>query len=362
MNYRTTTLMARTDYTGDAHPIVDIDVVDPISQIVVIVEPDNAVGWVGSKGHPVRLIPKLEIIDGSDVLYSLVGAEAHAVDFYDNGKLALGDIQYLTGQPCRVPIQMNFGRYLWDPELAFDPKKFINPQLKISLDFDAGGLVHNHVFITVLAKIFDEKSISPIGFLMNKEIKDFVMGPNAHEYTDLPVDFPYRRLFVRAQEYGSWPDWNIAHIKLSEDQDKKIPLDLTGEQIADSIVTQFPPVTGNIKSQVTNVLATWHNVATRATSIMATTWRNLATDQNPCVYNINGGTFNLIGSVGGNAHFFERGYCPHGVLCIPFGLQNEIADWYDVTKVNSLKLDITGAAGLAGTETCQVHLQQLRRY
>jgi len=354
--------MARTDFTGDASKIVDIDVVDSISQIVVVVEPDNGVGLAYSVGHPVRLIPKLELIDGSDVLYSLIGAEAHAVDFYDNGRLALGDISYLLGVHCRVPIQMNFGRYLWDPELAFDPKKFVNPQLKFSLDFDAGGTKHSHVFVTILAKIFDEKAVTPIGFLMNKEIKDFVMGASSHEYTDLPVDFPYRRIFVRAQEYGSWPDWNIAHIKLSEDQDKKIPLDHTGEQIADSIVTQFPPVTGTIRSQVTAALATWHNVATRATRIMATTWRNVVADQNPCIYSVNGGTYTLIGSLGGNSQFLERGYCPHGVLCIPFGLQNEIDDWYDVTKVGSLKLDITGAAGLAGTETCQVLLQQLRRY
>lgn len=362
MNYRTTTLMARTDFTGDANKIVDIDVVDPISQIIVVVEPDNGFGMMTSAGHPVRLIPKLSIVDGSDVLYSLTGAEAHAVDFYDNGKLALGDISYLINVHCRVPIQMNFGRYLYDPELAFDPKKFINPQLKFSLDFDAGGTKHGHVFVTVLAKIFDEKIISPIGFLMNKEIKDYVLGASGHEYTDLPVDFSYRRLFVRAQEYGSWPDWNLAHIKLSEDQDKRIPVDHTAEQIADSIVTQFPPVTGTMRTQVTVALATWHNVATRATRIMATTYRNTAIAQNPAIYSVNGGTFAIIGSLGGNVQLLERGYCPHGVLCIPFGLQNDIADWYDVAKVSSLKLDITGAAGLAGTETCQVLLQQLRRY
>jgi len=354
--------MARTDYTGDVSKPVDIDIVDPVSRIIVVVEPDNGLGLAYSMGHPVRLIPKLELIDGSDVLYSLTGAEGHAVDFYDNGKLALGDISYLLNVHCRVPIQMNFGRYLWDPELAFDPKKFINPQLKFSLDFDAGGTKHSHVYVTILAEIFDEKAVTPVGFLMNKEIKNYVLGSNAHEYTDLPVDFPYRRLFVRAQDYGAWPDWTLAHIKLSEDQDKKIPLDHTAEQIADSIVTQFPPVIGTIRSQVTAALATWHNVATRATRIMATTWRNAAAAQNPATYSVNGGTYTLIGSLGGNVQLLERGYCPHGVLCIPFGLQNDMADWYDVTKVGSLKLDITAGAGLAGTETCQVLLQQLRRY
>lgn len=362
MNYRTTTLMARTDYTGDAVEPVPIKVVDPISQIIVVVESDNETGRAGSVGHPVRLIPKLEIIDGSDVLYSLIGAEAHAVDFYDNGKLPLGNTIYLTAIHSRLLIQMNFGRYLWDPELAFDPKKFINPQLKFSLDFDAGGLIHDHVFITILAKIFDEKAITPIGFLMNKEIKNFVLGASAHDYTDLPLDFPYRRLFVRAQEYGTPPDSIIANIKLSEDQDKKIPLDHTGEQIADSIVTQFPPVIENIKSQVTALSATWHNVSTRATNIVACTWRAVVAEQHPAIWSVEGGTYTLIASLGGNIQLLARGYCPHGVLCIPFGLQNDMADWYDVTKVGSLKLDITGATGLAGTETCQILLQQLRRY
>lgn len=361
MNYRTTTLMARKDYTADAVEPVAIKVTDPISQIIVVIEPDNGVGLDHSVGHPVRLIPKLEIIDGSDVLYSLTGAEGHAVDFYDNGKLAFGDINYLVGVPFRVPIQMNFGRYLWDTELAFDPTKFKNPQLKFSLDFDAGGTKHNHVYVTILAKIFDEKAITPIGFLMNKEIKDYVLGSLAHDYTDLPVDFPYRRIFVRAQDYGAWPDWTLAHIKLSEDQDKKVPLDHTAEQIAESIVTQFPPVTGTIRTQVTAVLRTFHNVATRATRIMATNYRGSALADATGIYAVNGGTFTLIGT-GGNVQLFERGYCPHGVLCIPFGLQNDIDDWYDVTKIGSLKLDITAGAGLAGTETCQIMLQQLRRY
>lgn len=362
MNYRIATLMAQTDFTADAPKIVPINVVDPISRITVLVSPDNALAGAPCAGHPVRCIPKLEIIDGSDVLYSLTGAEGHAVDFYDNGKLAHGDLSYLMGVATRTPIQMNFGRYLWDTELAFDPKKFINPQIKFNVDFDAGGTKNSHVYVTIIAHIFDEKSVSPIGFLMNKEIKDYPLGKSAHEYTDLPVDYPYRKLFIRQQEYGVWPDWNLANIKLSEDQDKRIPVDHTATQIIESIMNRFPPVEGSMRVGMGVGTYQFMCVSTRSTRLVSTNWRTTALATDVGIYSVNGGRFDIIGTNSSNVMLLERGFCPHGVICIPFGLQNDMADWYDVTRLSSLKLDITAAAGADAADSAQIFLQQLRRY
>ncbi|GAG58540.1 unnamed protein product, partial [marine sediment metagenome] len=57
-----------------------------------------------------------------------------------------------------------------------------------------------------------------------------------------------------------------------------------------------------------------------------------------------------------------KGYIPHGLVSIPFGNPAEPADWYDVTKVGSLKLRLKAGASLGATPTAQVITQQLRSY
>ncbi|MBA7580767.1 hypothetical protein ES708_22661 [subsurface metagenome] len=56
-----------------------------------------------------------------------------------------------------------------------------------------------------------------------------------------------------------------------------------------------------------------------------------------------------------------RGYLPHHCFEFPFGDQGDLADWYDVTKVGSLRLRVRGG-GTATAGTYQVILEQLRRY
>ncbi|GAJ12142.1 unnamed protein product, partial [marine sediment metagenome] len=216
MNYRLAKILARKKYEADAVEPIDINLQDPVSQMVIISE---RLGFGGSNelGHPAKCIPKIELIDGSDVLYSLSGVEAQAVDFYHNKREPANRRTGLTGSYDSQVILMNFGRVLWDPMLAWDPKKFTNPQLKISIDLDASEASTTALYMTVLAYIFDEKMITPSGFLMHKEIKSWSLADGTHEYTDLPTDYPYRKLFLRAQEYDAGPIDQIEQIKLSED-------------------------------------------------------------------------------------------------------------------------------------------------
>jgi len=64
----------------------------------------------------------------------------------------------------------------------------------------------------------------------------------------------------------------------------------------------------------------------------------------------------------GNVQFQIRGKNPHGCICIPFGEQDVIEDWYDVTKLGSLKLRIKGGPDAAAGDANNIITQQLRRY
>jgi len=362
MNYRLSTIFPRKSYDDNGTEIIDINVIDPISQLIIELAA-NITDDTDITALAIACLEKIELVDGSEVLFSLSGYEAEAVDWYHNHNFnSPWDVYWGGGETQRF-VRINFGRYLWDPLLAFDPKKFKNPQLKITRNITAGGAVPDANRMQVWAALFDQKVVAPTGFLMHKEIKDYTLTSSTHEYTDLPTDYPYRKLFIRAQKQGTEPNSVLSNIKLSEDQDKKVIVNHGTEDIFRTIAMQSPPIEEHIHARV----------MTAATEIFCTPTTRCYAVADMLSATADAGTIALDMGDGGHIHaitgtaakycaFFVRGWLPHGTWEIPFGLQAEIDDWYDVTKVTSLRLDTTSGAGLAGTEHVQVFLQQLRKY
>jgi len=362
MNYRLSTIHPRKSYSADTTEIIDLDLVDPLSQLIIELAV-NITNDTAITAHAIACLKKIELVDGSDVLFSLSGYEAEAVDWYHNHNLNSPWNIYMGWGETQRFVRVNFGRYLWDPELAFDPKKFRNPQLKLTLDIDAGGAVPNLNRLQVWGALFDEKAITPAGFLMHKEVKEFTLSASSHEYVDLPRDYAYRKLFVRQQEAGTEPNANIDTIKLSEDQDKKVVFDHTTEDIFRTIAMLTPPIQEKIHARIatsqTNIYCTpTTRVYANATETGDTSGSGaIATTM---------GDGGLVKGICATAQKYAvidvMGWLPHGTWEIPFGLQNQMDDWYDVTKIGSLKLDVLATASPAGTEKAQIFLQQLRKY
>lgn len=362
MNYRLSTIFPRHSYDDNVTEIIDLNVVDPISQLIIELNA-NITNDADITAHVIACLTKIELMDGSDVLYSLSGYEAEAVDWYHNHNLnSPWDIYMGWGETSRY-LRLNFGRYLWDPVLAFVPEKFRNPQLKISLDITAGGAVPDTNRIRVWGALFDQKAIDPIGFLMHKEVKNYTAKAASHEYVDLPTDHSYRKLFVRCHEPGTEPNQNIDNIKLAEDQDKRIICNHPTEEIFRTIAMQSPPIEEHIHARVATAATEIFCTPTTRVYAVGTENGDTSGSGNIATTMGDGGRFNAIAETAQKyAQFFVRGWLPHGTWEIPFGLQGMVEDWYDVTGVGALILDIEGNADLAGTEKVQVFLQQLRRY
>ena len=360
MNYRLSTLFARKAYTADATEVIDVNVSDPISQLIIELSTLN-VGDVAT-AHAIACLKKVELVDGSDILFSLSGYEAEAVDIYHNKVMRSNWNAYLTTLGVQRFLAINFGRKLWDPIFAFDPAKFKNPQLKITLDIDAGGNAPSANYLQVWAALFDEKAISPMGFLMHKEIKDYAMGVSTHEYTDLPVDYPYRKLFIRQMTHGTEPCQHIDNIKLSEDQDKRIIFDHEPATLLRAIAADNPQLVEQIMFAGTaagvNVFTT---VSERATATFAK-WAASVGTLPYASYGSDGGRMVVYSGSSENGVAIVAGWVPHGVYEIPFGDQDDPEDWFDPSMLRALKLDVKAGSGALTTDSVQVFLQQLRKY
>jgi len=362
MNYRLATILAREAHTSDTTAVIDIDVKDPISQLVITYEPTNGSQAYGD-GHPAKCVSLIELIDGSDVLFSLSGVEAQAADFYSNKKEPPNIVLYGNGMNSEQIYNVNFGRYLYDALYSFDPSKFGNPQLKITLDINGGGSLVTTGYLTVLAHLFDEKTVTPLGFFMHKDIKSFTLVNSAHEYTDLPTDYPYRKLFVRAQRYGTGPEYQIDTVKLSEDTDKRVVINHSMFQLFRTLAAQTPPYREWIIGPGTTTAQYFYCTPCYWPAFGGSAWRVGSATGNVCFYYGDGGRFQEIQEgAGPNWQCIVEGWAPHGVIEIPFGLQDIPEDWFNVSNIGSLKLDIKAGSSVGSDQTCEIFLQQLRNY
>jgi len=358
MNYRINKFFARKSYTADATIVEDINLVDPISSIIIGLESVNSTNV--NLGHVSKHFSKIEIIDGSDVLFSLDGLEAEALDWYNQGGKFRPNFNYeIMGATSRHFIGINFGRYLWDRELALDPRKFTNPQIRLTLDFDAGGNTPSAVYITMWAMLFDQRTVSPVGFLMAKELKSWAMSSTVHEYTDLPLDYPYRGIYFRPYYSEVEPSQACTNFKLSEDQDKKIPYDGELYHLINLIAERYPICEEWYNAYIPSTEVTLYVAPSEKVHGVGIKREDTGSTAAFSLSDGDGGTLHAIHSSGAcNAWIHVAGYCPHSVVEFPCGMKDDMADWYDVRSLGSLKADITGTT----TATGYLFLQQLRSY
>ena len=95
----------------------------------------------------------------------------------------------------------------------------------------------------------------------------------------------------------------------------------------------------------------------------ATIWEATALAVELSILEGDGGRFYIDHEGGaGNTQVLGRGWVPHGTLEIPFGLQDDPDDWYDASGIGSLRLDVQASSAMTSSESCQVFMQQLRKY
>ena len=340
--------------TANTTRTIDLDIATPISRIVVRMKGTNTTST--PIGHPAKMISKIEIIDGSDVIYSLSGVEAGGLNFIENSELPFYCCEYeLPIQVCAT-AQVNFGRQLWDRELALNPKHFTNLQLKITNAVASGGSTAGSPTLAVFAYVFEDMPPSPRGFLMSKELKSYTVVNAQHEYTELPKDYPFRFVILQGYENDKPPNTLFGNLKFTIDTDRKIILNdismteyLKAHVPMDKVEEEFAGLGDGAVSD--------HYQASTYDNYGVAIGRSSA-DASLYVEQPSGAQ---IGVFATGPHSFvcnEVGYCAFGAMNLIQADKMDPASWLDPRGTMSVKLDITG--GAAGT--AYIITQQERTY
>lgn len=360
MNYRLAEVLAAKSVTTETITI-DINIQDPISRIEIAYDVTLA-----SNAMQAQLganVTKIELVDGSDVLFSLNGLECQALCIYDRRVPTMNDSNLTNGAHAHAHFGLDFGRWLWDELLAFDPKQFRNPQLKITFDVDACDASAATSAVEVFAHTFDEKVISPMGFLMSKVHHAWTpSGADVYEYIDLPTDHPIRQLLIRGFLTQVHPDGVVDYARLSEDNDKRVVFDMNLSSYLRRMKGVWLPVEDNV-FEYCNAAGQYNKYVTPTS--YDTIWAGMSMSVIPTGVDtyIIGGYLQLLTEsatpmLGGRV----KGWCPNHTFQIPFGKQGDLDDWYDVMGKGSVVLRLMSGGSCSTTSVVSVILQQLRRY
>jgi hypothetical protein len=339
---------------------LNLDLQDSVSRLDVIWRKTNTNRT--PIAHPGKIIKNILVCDGADVLFSMCGQDAIAMSYYQTGSIPGAMTNYELGQWSMCIASIFFGREMWDEELALDPKRFSNIQIKIDHDLALGGATGTVADLSVYAHVFDEKVVQPRGFLLNKEIYSFLPVASAYSYIDFPVDYPIRAVMFGANECEDGPEYNLNSVKIEESNGKHILVNSLMERYLFQTAARDP-------IYAEHVLFKTAAAATDLTAYQASHW------ERRFVGNVEGagvgvGVTSNAGCklVAQNAtaaaiiEGFSFGHVPFGQVYIPFGKRDAIEDSWDIRKSGSGRLILQAGATPDTDEYVRVHVQQARLY
>lgn len=369
MRYRDSYIEKLKTLADSDSEIIDINIKQPITELYIEMRANNA-GSSAAKNSPLaRCISKVELVDGSTVLYSLSGQQVMANCCFDMLRFPCRIIQSTHGDAQLDTFPIRFGRWFGDTDYAFLPTKFSNPQLKITWDIDANNAVTDGdratdtAKLTVIARIMEDAP-EPSGFLMTKEVINFTTAGSGDERIDLPIDHPYRRLMIRSFETQVSPASHISNLKLSMDQDAYIPFDISGGDQLRMMENHYGKfsLSQHLKGDTADLFEMWvgnpWNGGGQLTGRIAGDIWSANHFWNAQLYTT---TLKHDGTATAPNYFYAHaeGVCPENTFAFPFGNQDDPKDWLKAPDFGSLRLFLT--QGNPGGEA-SVFIQQEKLY
>ena len=188
-----------------------------------------------------RTVSKIEIVDGSDVLFSMDMREAMALQRYANNEVPKMLIDGAANAMNDAHVKIRFGRDDSDQQWLLDPRKFVNPQVKITYNMPVGAqnYVAGQQTFTLKATVCENPVTDPMGFLMAKHIYQWNKAAAGDETIDMPRDYLYRLLMVRVYDGSYSAHSEFKRWKLSCDIDRFVPFEIAGDDLSKKEIERY---------------------------------------------------------------------------------------------------------------------------
>jgi len=366
MRLRKTYIVEDETITTTGKKIYNLDFTDPLRAIYL--------DFIGTRfdysdtNRPYLLndIDKIEVTDGSDVLFSTTGTQCAAVQLYHTGRMPfLALSSNAAGAYNRNQVKILFGRNESDAEFGLDLTKFTNPQLKITYSFSeaAAGWAAGTQTMTIIALVA-EGAPKPRGFLMTKEIYNWTKGTTGDETIDMPRDYPYRFIVMQALHCETPVYAEFSVTKISCNFDEFVPINETTEDLAHDNWNRY-----GMLFQQTEAIGDGADTDIKAWYPFAWNWGGDAQSWNSGDYchtvRPYSGYITVCKTTGVALTNMQRalitgmGWELFDTEIVPFGDIDSEAEWFDPKPWKSVRLILTQAQ----TEVASaIVLQQVRPY
>jgi len=350
------TYVADNQGLGDAGTrTFDLNMTDPITAIWLKFQLVN--GATDNRDNTLPpCITSIEVIDGADVLYSMTGAKAFALAANYLGFMPRQEISELGGAVVTFTVPVMFGRFIGDQEYSLDPTKFTNPQLRITWNLAAVRAVALTAYatgtlqVTAVAHVMEGAS-SASHFLMSKEIYSWTSTAAGTEFIDLPTDYPWRGLMMRGVLGGNAWHWMWDQIRINCDGGRFIAMNERGWDVMNQLTMVNPRMHYKHEYRVNNgrliytVLGEHEQV-----SLISYGTPDMVIEFSPTSAG-RGTTTILTGGIAQgamvNATALVSGYNPYDCLYLPFGIQDDPADWFPAPDFKGVALEVRAGVNTA---------------
>ena len=364
MPKRLSTILAPQDLGAVGTEVIGITAKDVISRIDIFFKVTNATVSVMLDAVTAGL-SKIELVDGSEVLVSISGAELQAINYYDSKVMPHHELNLTVGGFFEIGLSLDFGRFLWDTEFAFIPTNFSNPQLRITWDEDAVNTSAVVNELAVYAYSFGDEGPSPAAMLINRQIKEYAEAASSTEYSKLPVDRVIRKIILRGFSEDHDPIAQFDTIKLSNDNDAHVQLEITAADFDRILAKVYPRIHEFYTLDAVVTAKTIYSALSKDQQI------SISYDETPFVTAQSlfalpawtGAKCALAASVDIKADTAEvSGRMPANCFPLDFGLPNEPDTWLKAEDFGSLLLTLKSSSAADSGDTTSIVVQQVRPY
>lgn len=359
-SYREVEILRKESIATAGTKVDDLGIQKPITRLDFIWKKTNTNRT--PIAHPGKIVSKIEIVDGADVLFSMGGQDAQAMAYYSSGIIPGGMINYELGQWSMQIASIYFGRYMWDEVLALDPMRHNNLQFRVEHNLALGGSTGTVANLSIYAHVFDEKIVQPKGFLRTKEQYSFLPVASAWEYIDLPMDAPIRALMFGANECQDGPEYNLAWYKLDEDNGNRLLLDSESERYMFQTAQRDPIWSEHLICKTAaaatdlSIYGSPHWERTLLAHVEGTAYPIAVVSSAGCLIKVQNATAAAI------VEGFIQGHVPFGQVFVPMGNLQTEGDYWDVRNLKRARLSLQAGTAPDTDEYVRVYTQQVSPY